>query len=157
MSADRTCRGLIHHVDRTWPGSKSPRAALPGGTGHSPGLSSLDRGSPACENWDIPFLKKKSSLAPHFTHIRKRNRSFVTKHFGRQNKTVSSFCSHVLVRARREPGTWWSVAQRPARTDRKWPGCSIPGSQQEALPGSPRQDSPAASMGRAGPSILLVS
>ena len=36
MSADRTCRGLIHHVDRTWPGSKSPRAALPGGTGHTP-------------------------------------------------------------------------------------------------------------------------
>ena len=69
---------------------------------------------------------------------------------------MTRFCNHVVVRARGKPGTQWRAAQQPARTDQKWPGCSIPGSQQEVLRGSPRQDSPAASAGRVGPSILLV-
>ena len=31
--------------------------------------------------------------------MRKRNKSFVTKHFNGQNKTVTRFCSHAVVRA----------------------------------------------------------
>ena len=44
-------------------------------------------------------MKKKSSLAAHFTHIRKRNKSFVTKHFNGQNNTVTRFYGHLVVRA----------------------------------------------------------
>ena len=36
----------------------------------------------------------------------------------------------------REPGAL-SAALGPAGTDRKWPGCSVPGFQQEALPWTP--------------------
>ena len=36
----------------------------------------------------------------------------------------------------REPGAL-SAALGPAGTDRKWPGCSVPGFQQEALPRTP--------------------
>ena len=37
--------------------------------------------------------------------MRKGNKSFDTKHVGRQNKTVTRFCDHVVVRAQGEPGT----------------------------------------------------
>ena len=49
----------------------------------------------------------------------------------------------------REPGAL-SAALGPAGTDRKWPGCSVPGFQQEALPQTPGKDRAAGSRGESG-------
>ena len=42
--------------------------------------------------------RRNHHWAPHVTHIRKQNKSFVAKHFNGQNKTVTRFCGHVVVR-----------------------------------------------------------
>ena len=57
-----------------------------------------------------------------------------------KTKTVARFCIQVVVRV--QGRAWWNAAQGPARTDGKWPSCSVPGFQQEALPQSLGKDSP---------------
>lgn len=57
-----------------------------------------------------------------------------------KTKTVARFCIQVVVRV--QGRAWWNAAQGPARTDGKWPSCSVPGFQQEALPQSVGKDSP---------------
>nr|CAI9688817.1 unnamed protein product [Rangifer tarandus platyrhynchus] len=49
-----------------------------------------------------------------------------------------------------------AVVGGPPMTDRKWPGCSVPGFRQEALPHAPRKESLQSRVGRAGPTILMV-
>ena len=66
ISVDRTWR--VYHVDRTWSGSKQLRA-VPEGTGHTLGVTHRwTGGSPTCENEDVLFLKKKSSLGSTHPH-----------------------------------------------------------------------------------------
>ena len=58
---------------------------------------------------------------------------------------MTRFYGHVVIRAQ-DSG---ALLERGG-TDRKWPGCGVPGFQQEALPRSPKKDSPAASSGESG-------
>ena len=96
--------------------------------------------------WMYLSWRRNHYWAPYFTHIRKRNKSFVTKRFNGAKQN----CDQVL---QPHGGQDPEVSQEPPITqaqcsstpDWKWPGCSVAGFQQAALPLTPRKDSPSRS------------